>query len=254
MRVASVIVGLVLLGLSPVVGRADNLVSNGNFENLKQSGVSSEFGSRYSSQQVTGWQTGGYNFVFTPGAADTTGAPGRGRPVILWGPGSGSVNGLPATSPSGGNFLALDGDVDPGAVTQTINGLLPNHVATVFFNWAGAQQSGYTGPTTEQLQVSLGDQTQSTPVLQNVSKGFTGWQPQEFSFLPTSATEVLSFLAIGTPAGVPPFSLLDGVTLSESPEPSSWPMLLLAGGIAVGLSSFLRRVRRAFVPASDRAK
>ena len=75
-----------------------------------------------------------------------------------------------------------------------------------------------TGPTTETWKVSLGNETHMTPVLQNANHGFTGWQKQTLSFVVTSATEVLSFLAIGTPAGVPPFTLLDGVTISEVSE------------------------------------
>jgi hypothetical protein len=49
---------------------------------------------------------------------------------------------------------------------------------------------------------------------------------------------VLSFLAVGTPAGLPPFSLLDGVTMTAAvPEPATWGML--AAGL--GLVAFARR-------------
>jgi hypothetical protein len=79
-----------------------------------------------------------------------------------------------------------------------------------------------------------------TPVLQNANHGFTGWRQQTLSFVVTSATEVLSFLAIGTPAGVPPFALLDGVTISEVPEPGS--LVLLGAGLGVaGLASWRRQ-------------
>jgi len=59
----------------------------------------------------------------------------------------------------------------------------------------------------------------------------------------TSATEVLSFLAIGTPGGVPPFSLLDGVSITEVPEPTSLALL----GAGLGLVGLMTRRRRTAV-------
>ena len=210
--VANIVLSALSLAVFAGSARATSLVANGNFEQLLVPGVSSEFGALYSSQQVSNWTTDGYNYVFTPGSADTSGAVGQYGKLYLWGPNNGSANGLPATSPAGGNFLALDGAYDIGAVSQTINGLTPGQAVTVSFYWAGAQQSGYTGATTEQFKVSLGSESQYTPVLDNVSQGFTGWQYESFTFVPTSTSEVLAFLAAGTPGGVPPFSLLDGVS------------------------------------------
>ena len=89
--------------------------------------------------------------------------------------------------------------------------------------------------------MSLGNETHSTAVISNVSHGFSGWVHQTFTFTAASASEVLSFLAVGTPAGVPPFALLDGVTLAAAvPEPSSWALML--GGFAV--VGFIARRRR----------
>lgn len=207
-------------------------VVNGNFEQTT-SNVSSEFGGRYPSQQVTGWTTNGYNFVYQSGTADTTGAASEYGTIKLWGPGDGSNNGLTASSPVGGNFLAMDGAYAQDAITQTLNGLTPGATTTVTFFFAGAQQYNYTGANSEQLKVSLGNQSQLTPVLQNISEGFTGWNQYSFDFTATSTSEVLSFLAIGTPSGVPPFSLLDGVSVKDNtspvPEPSS--LALLATGL-----------------------
>ncbi len=221
--------------------QATDLVLNGDFEQLLVPGSSMEFGGRYSSQQVTSWTTNGYNFVFTPGSADTTGATGEYGGIRLWGPNNGSDNRLPAASPTGGNFLALDGAYAVDAVSQTIHGLTPGHTATVSFYWAGAQQKGYNGATTEQFQVSLGSETQFTPVLDNVSNGFTGWEKETLSFVPTSTSEVLSFLAIGTPNGVPPFSLLDGVSVSVAPEPATFALFILSFPV---LGALRRRSKR----------
>lgn len=224
-----------------VPAQASNLVLNGGFEDLLVANNPSEFGTRNPAQEVTDWTTDGYNFVFTPGSADQDIATSEFGTLGLWGPNNGSNNGLPATSPDGGNFVAMDGAFDVGALSQTIGGLTPGQDVTVSFWWAGAQQFGFSGPTTERFQVSLGGDSQLTAVLNNDSHGFTGWQQQSFTFTPTSASEVLSFLAIGTPNGVPPFVLLDGVSLDAStPEPGTWGLLIF-GVTGLGCSNWVRR-------------
>ena len=213
-----------------IAAQASNLVTNGGFETTTN-GPNFQFDNNTT---ATGWTSSGYNFIFAPGAADTTGATGQFGNLQLWGPNNGSANGLPATSPAGGNYVAADGAFEVAPIQQTINGLNPGASYTVSFWWGGAQQSGFTGATTEQWQVSLGSQTQSTVVLDNANHGFTGWKQQSFTYTATSASEVLSFLAVGTPAGVPPFSVLDGVTLNAAtPEPGT--LSLVFGGLLGGL-------------------
>jgi hypothetical protein len=56
---------------------------------------------------------------------------------------------------------------------------------------------------------------------------------------------MLSFTAIGTPSGEPPFSLLDGVSLTV-PEPDSWAV------IVSGMTILILYVRRRCKSASAR--
>ena len=234
------IAALVLTLGASGAARADyGLVTNGGFETTTLGPGQFDYNTH-----ATGWTSAGnsYNFIFAAGTADTTGSNGQYGNLQLWGPNNGSANGLTASSPDGGNFVAADGAFQVGAITQTINGLTAGDQYTVGFYWAGAQQLGFDGATTEQWQVSLGAQTQSTAVLNNVSHGFTGWQYQTFDFTADNSSDVLSFLAVGTPTGVPPFVLLDGVSLRSVPEPSA---LLLSGlGLAgIGIAHLRRRAK-----------
>lgn len=231
------VLALVALGAP---AHATELVQNGNFEQTLVAG-SSEFGSYYPSQQVTGWKSTGYNFVYTPGTADTTGGTSQYGAIKLWGPGNGAANGLPATSPTGGNFIAADGAYEVGAISQTITGLTGGDDVMLTFYWAGAQQYNFSGATTDQWKVSLGAETHSTNVVSDPNHGFTGWVKQTMIFEATAASEVLSFLAVGTPSGEPPFALLDGVSATVVPEPMSWA--IMAAGL-VGLGGFARLHRK----------
>jgi hypothetical protein len=235
-KVALMGVSAVALSTLAVPAQAiPNFVLNGDFELvINGSGGMGEFDNlTYST--VVDWSSSGYNFIYAPGTADTTGGTGTFGNVKLWGPGTGSANGLTASSPTGGNYVAADGAFQVGAISQTINGLTAGQSYILSFYWAAAQQSGFNGATTEQWQVSLGPQTQTTAVLPNVNHGFTGWMHQTFTFTASTASEALSFLAIGTPAGVPPFALLDGVSLTAAtPEPGSLTLMLAGLGL-VGL-------------------
>jgi len=208
--------------------QATDLVVNGGFETTTNGGGQLGFNTN-----ATGWTTNGYNFLFTSGTADDPGVTGSDGNLKLWGPGGGvrysaySNKGLPASSPAGGNYVAADGAYEVGAITQTINDLTIGDEYAVSFYWAGAQQSGFTLATTEGWDVSLGSTTQDTTIVHDVSLGFTGWQYQTFDFTASSSTEVLSFLAVGTPSGEPPFALLDGVSMTQvTPEPATLPLLL----------------------------
>lgn len=213
-----------------------NLVVNGGFETTTNGA-----GQIDANTKATGWTSTGYNFVFAPGTATTTGANGIYGNMKLWGPGTGAANGF-TDSPLGGNFLAADGAYMTQPIQQMINGLVVGQKYDLSFYWAGAQQSGYNGAQTEQWQATLGNQSFSTAVYQNTSHGFSGWMLQTFTYTATSSSEMLSFLAHGTPTGVPPFSLLDGVSLTaQVPEPSSVALMLAGLAVLVGASRLQRR-------------
>ena len=223
--------------MSAMSAQAANLVVNGGFE-----ATTNGKGQLGFNTNATSWtNVNGYTFLYTPGTVDSSGALGESGNVSMWGTNNGGLNAIP-NSPTGGNFIAFDGGYKVTPLQQTIIGLVVGQKYDLGFDWGAAQQFGFTGATTDRWQVSLGNETHSTAIISNVSHGFSGWVHQTFTFTATGASEVLSFLAVGTPAGVPPFALLDGVTLAAAvPEPSTWALML--GGVAV--IGFIARRRRA---------
>jgi hypothetical protein len=152
-------------------------------------------------------------------------------------------------SPAGTPFIGLDGDPGfSGPLQQTVGGLTVGKSYQLSFYWAGAELSNRTGYQTIQLTGSLGGDPFATPVYDNTNPAgtpgsFSGWSLQTFDFTANSASEVLSFLAVGSPAAnLPPFALLDGVSLTAVPEPSTWAMML-AGFGGLGFAAFRRRSR-----------
>lgn len=213
-----------------------SLVQNGSFA-ITGGSSSFQFGTGYTSgESVAHWATSGYNFVYVPNTADSTGATGSAGVVKLWGPNDGSANGLPTTSPTGGNYVAADGAYQVAAITQSITGLNVGAKVYVSFSWAGAQQYGFTGPTTDNWTVDLGTSpSQVTKTVSLASEGFSGWTNQTFAFIATSASETLSFLATGTPSGQPPFALLANVVVT-APEPAGTALMMsgIAAMVVIG--------------------
>ncbi len=97
--------------------------------------------------------------------------------------------------------------------------------------------------TSEYLQASLGTQSQSTQVLQTATEGFDPWRQVTMYFTATSASETLSFLAVGAPSGDPPTVLLDAVSLTYAPEPSTWAIMLAGVAGMAGFTAIHRRSR-----------
>ncbi len=217
---------------------AGNGVKNGSFE-VTTNGI----GQFDNNTQAKYWTSGGYNFLFD-GNNPTGNSVGQYGALSLWGPGNGSNNGLTA-SPFGGNFVGADGAFGVSPIEQTLHNLTAGHSYAVDFYWGGIQQYGFDGAQTEQWIVSLGGgASQSTAVYNNPSHGFSGWTAEHFVFVaPHSGDNVLSFLAHGTPDGVPPFSLLDGVSAAV-PEPGVWALLIGGFGL-VGAAARRRRLATA---------
>ncbi len=239
-----VLLGAAILAASSAAAAPINLVQNGGFEVA----TSPVYGARAEFDRLTsfpGWSSSGFNIGLDPCCVDQFGSTTRfGVGFTLWGPNNGSANGLTG-SPAGGNFVGLDGafdgeqDTPTGVpIEQTISGLQSGALYALSFFWAAAQQFGFTGATTEQLQVSFGAQTRSTAVVETPSEGFRGWFSERYVFTASTATQVLSFLAIGTPQGQPPFVLLDGVELYAVPGPAA------AALFAVGLFGLFAVRRR----------
>jgi len=241
MTMKNALAGLAVLLLLAIAlpAQAYNMVTNGSFEqtSLSTSGF-------LTNTDVTGWTTtSGYTFEVFPGTETTTGI---GNGVKLY-PGAG---GTVPTSPDGFKYLAADGGYQTGTTSQTIKGLVIGQQYQLTFYQAAAQQQGYTGATTDYWQVSFGSQSQNSTLMSNPSQSFTGWQAQSLLFTATSTSQVLGFLAVGTPTGQPPFALLDGVSLVATPEPASWTIMLLGLVCILGARAWYSQRNR---PQSDAA-
>jgi hypothetical protein len=232
---------------------AFEFVTNGGFETTTYT-QNTQFGGQsggayVASQGVTGWTGAGgtaLQFYFFGGTQTTV------NPIDRFNDPNDTLDLASAGfSPNGGNFVGLDGDQDPnvavqGSISQVINGLVIGEFYNLNFNWGAAQLFNRNGPTTEQLRITFGGDTVTTGVLAIPNQGFSGWQTGHFQFQASSTSQTLSFLSVGTPFGLPPIAVLDGVSLTAVPEPTTWAMMLLGFG---GIGAMIRRRRQTLVAA-----
>ncbi|MGH8184882.1 MAG: hypothetical protein ACREPH_14595 [Rhodanobacteraceae bacterium] len=228
-----------------------NMVNNGDFSTatppyngptqFNDNTGNCGFGS-WGGEFVSGWttNTGGYGIWYPSATAASTvqactryGNTGNQfLPAAVTAPPTGS-----------GTFIALDGQSNLETwISQTVSGLTSGAKYTVSFWWASTQEMSRTGATTEQFQVSLGGQSFLTGVNSIGTHGWAPWAHNSFTFTANSASEMLQFLSIGTPANEPPFALLSNVSMTQSvPEP---PELALFGGGLLGLGLMTVFARR----------
>jgi PEP-CTERM motif len=213
---------------------------------------------------------GGYAFIFENGHSLTNsvssvgpfsqfGNPGGSPHLPLWA----GTHSVPNDSGEGTSFYGVDSTFQPSELTQEITGLTVGDKYTLTFDYAAAQQLSYNGNTIDDWVVMLGGQTIASTHLDLPSNQFSGWFTDTVTFTYEGiGTDpgLLSFVNNGmggcnsdfmgcapnNPAasGGPPFSLLDSVSLSSVPEPSTWVMML-AGFAGHGYAGLRSRRRSA---------
>jgi len=184
-------------------------------------------------------------FIDAPGTATT---------------GSNPIYGPFNNPPPGGNFVQADGNPDfESEFKQTITGLTSGTQYTLTFWQAAGQQQGFSGITTEQWQVFLGndpvtvncgtnpctigsgtDSTATSTQMTTPSTGTTDWNLASVTLTADSSSDVLTFLAWGdggSTTNLPPMVFLAGVN-TPAPEPAT---LTLMGVGLLGLGGVMRR-------------
>ncbi|MDC8784599.1 PEP-CTERM sorting domain-containing protein [Roseateles koreensis] len=146
-------------------------------------------------------------------------------------------------SPVGGNMMAAWYlTVGTPTLSQTLSGLTPGKNYNISFYESTANTSPDAYAASLQWLVSLGSQTLGGTAMQAAAPhSGAAWKKVNLTFTANMATETLKFVASATaPLAPEPLMLLDGITISAVPEPST-AALSLAG---LGLFGFLLSRRR----------
>lgn len=211
-----------------------NLVSNGGFE------ITTGNSSSFVMSNGTGGPYAPDNWTFSGGIGCVTFSASTSSQSNACGSNFASLYPGWTFSSNGGNFVLMDGDPTyHGTLSQSVS-VVQGHSYEISFEQAASQFQFYSGATTEQWQVCLGGQCQLSALMNNASKGFVPWENQTLTFTAsTTGSELVSFMSVGTPNGLPPVVLLDGISMEEVPEPSA--ILLTAGGLVMLGSNLWRR-------------
>jgi hypothetical protein len=242
------------LGADSAAASSINLVTDGTFQDTSLSSpgglICQQVSGTTCNSNLTHWSStcgpyGGCSPGNTPSSllfAGTTDVD-----FSVWNSGAGLASSL--VNPAAGNVVAIDGDPNyTGSISQTITGLKVGDSYVLTFQQAAAQQNGLTGTTTEQWQVTFGTHTDTSTLMHDAQQSVVGWNNQSMFFIATAASEVLTFLALGTPEHEPPVVLLADVSLTEIPEPTDVTLL------ATGMLGLLLLRRRPQHPVSRSAK
>jgi choice-of-anchor C domain-containing protein len=194
---------------------------------------------------------GAQALTFTNGSFETGTDPGsfltlnsgNSSDIPGWTVSSGSIDYIGSywTSADGKRSLDLNGLV-PGGVSQTISGLTPNAFYKVSFDLAGNPAGG---PALKTLGVVVGIGSAVPFAFNAASTNLTnmGWTLESFTFQALSTSELLTFTSTTTansgngtfPTAFGP--ALDNVSVSATPLPSTWSMLI-AGFVGLGLIAY----------------
>jgi len=249
-----------LLAASGSLAWSANLVTNGDFA---QNGGLGQIDVNPAISYATGWTSGdptdttAYAFNFIVNAdADNLGFPSentlsQGTNIYVWGPQTPPNKGGPQNngftgSPNGGYFLGMDGGYATAAMSQQINGLTVGTSYTLSFEYAFGQFTDQFLQTDQSITVNFGGSTDTTGTYTVPDRGFSGWHQYSKSFVATSTSQLLSFLAVG-PYGLPPVAFLDNVRLESPngpPPPNPVPEPATLSLAALGACAVFGRYRR----------
>ncbi len=231
---------VILTAAIPAFG---GLIANGSFESTTLTAS----GQVHFKGDVSGWENDPsvpLGFLYFPGTSDDTLSDQFSGGFRLW---QGITDTIPSTSPDGGNFLVFDGAASyRGGISQNVSGLEVGVQYNLTFYQAAGQQRGFSGDTQEWWHVTFGGESADSTVQSNPSHDFQPWTLQTMTFTPTSAGQVLTFLSEGTPNGLPPMAMLDGISLARASQNAGTPEPSTLAAAFLGLSAWAasRRLRK----------